>query len=675
MQKSALFQRSFLFLSLLLSFHPGLRAQDDEVRKNAFSQRIEAIKTSPLEVLPASDCRLADLESEIFLSYARQNSGIPSDLRHRMQEKRRQIDFMRSRIDSLYYIQALQAINQSVPDWKEAERNIGKSLLHNRFFIKAIAFRLTCLSLDKTKEEALLQYVNQVLRECSYPPKIRQMAQTVYGRTLKEIEELISRKLYRDALDLCRLLETYFLPEFPVSYMRYKEKLLQNKAHQGVYRSFCEVAEKAFSQKQYQFAQQYALQAYDYFNANEKHMDGLNRVLELLDRIALEYNRIASLSDIEERAFYSALVDTIVNRTGLVISPRIEYRPEDDLALELELLNRSLHPDTIPQGRDLAVADSRPLPQRTPIQPAAPDNIAQTRLSPQQARRQFETDCEQARYLNTKRKFPEAYAWFEEAVQLKNLYRLRAEADFEQECLHTLYQAIDQLLNRALFQLWNNNGGRADSLYVQSSALFGRYREQNPEEVAALTPLQQLLDNYQQKRNDIRCRQWSDQLNRIRAAFFREASFGNYASAEENLLLFNRTFNQWKDGFADCADPEARQEKIRSVFADWTSYRQSMEEAFACHRNGDTVAFIAKYLSASAMFDTMGLSAYVPAEPSLFGRLSACGDLQSLLVWDEYCLRGKEWKQARFLTDYLLQQDYRRKYVEKLARQLKKVHE
>ncbi|MCM1169690.1 MAG: hypothetical protein NC324_07115 [Bacteroides sp.] len=674
MQKSALFQRSFLFLSLLLSFHPGLRAQDD-ARKNAFRQRIEAIKTSPLEALPASDCRLADLESEIFLSYARQNSGIPADLRHLLEEKRRQIDFMRSHIDSLYYIQALQAINQSVPDWKEAGRNIRKSLLHNRFFIKAIAFKITCLSLDKTNAEALLQYVNRVLSECSHPSKIRQMAQTVYGRTLKEIENLVSRKLYRDALDLCRLLETYFLPEFPVSYMRYKEKLLQNKAHQGVYRSFCEVAEKAFSQKQYQFAQQYALQAHDYFNANEKHMDGLNRVLELLDRIALEYNRIASLSDIEERAFYSALVDTIVNRTGLVISPRIEYRPEDDLALELELLNRSLHPDTIPQGRELAVADSRPLPQRTPLQPAAPGNIEQTHLSPQQARRQFETDCEQARYLNTKRKFPEAYAWFEEAVQLKNLYRLRAEADFGQECLHTLYQAIDQLLNRAVFQLWNNNEGRADSLYAQSSALFGRYREQNPEEVTALTPMQQLLDAYQQKRNDIRCRQWSEQLNRIRTAFFREASFGNYASAEEQLHEIKRMLAQKQGDFAECSENTEQMDGIRKVFADWTSCRQSMHETLALHAQGDTVAFIAKYLSASAMFDTLGLSAYVPAEPSLFSRLSACGDLQSLLVWDEYCLRAKEWKQARFLTDYLLQQDYRRKHVEKISRQLKKVHE
>lgn len=665
----------------ILAFLPAARiaAQNNDLLKNTFKEKIEAIQLSPLEILPVSDCRLAELESEIFLAYTRQNRDIPADLRSLAEQKRRQIDQMRSHIDSLYYIQTLQAVNQTNPDWKLAQKNIEKALLHNRFFTKAIVFKITCLSLEKQDTQALLQYLHAVLQECGYPLKIRQTAQAVYGRMLKETEELISHKLYSDALDLCRMLETYFLPEFPVRYMRYREKLLRNMAHQGIYRSYCEVAEKAFSQRQYQLAQRYALQAFDYFKAFEEHMDGLNRILELLDRIAFEYSRIAEISDREEKAFYSALVDTIVNRTGLVINPRIEYRLEEDLAQELALLNRNLlNADTAVENP--AVAESKRLPESGLAQ-SAPQTVAKntapaTRLSLQQARRQFETACEQARFLHTRRKFPEAYAWYEEALELKRQYGLKADADFDDECLNTLSQAVEQLVNKAVFQLWSHNGARADSLYAQASALFENYREKYPDALTELAIPQQFLDSYLQKRNENRCRKWLEKAEQLQAEFYRQASFGNYASARERLQRLDTLLALRQQAeFAACEENPAQMDALRAFFADWTSYRQHIEDAFAHQQNGDTIAFIERYRQSERLFQDLNLERHTPAEPSLFSRLSACGDDRSLLIWAEHCIRQKDYAQARFLTDYLIQRNYRRKYVERIAKSLRKAHE
>lgn len=672
----------------ILAFLPAasIAAQHNDSLKNSFQEKIEAIKLSPLEALPVSDCRLAELESEIFLAYTRQNRDIPADLRFLAEQKRRQIDQMRSHIDSLYYIQALQAVNQKNPDWELAKKNIEKALLHNRFFTKAIVFKITCLSLEKKDTQALLQYLNAVLQECGHPQKIRQTAQAVYGRVLQETQELISHKLYSDALDLCRLLETYFLPEFPIRYMRYKEKLLRNMAHQGIYRSYCEVAEKAFSQRQYQLAQRYALQAFDYFKAFEEHMDGLNRVIDLLDRIAAEYSRIAGISDREEKAFYSALVDTIVNRTGLVLIPRIEYRLEEDLAQELALLNQSLPvADTLmerqedikldehktPTQATLAEPDARPVAQN--ISPSA---APVPRLSPQQARKQFETACEQARFLHAKRKFPEAYAWYKEALELKRQYKLKADADFDEEYLNTLRQAVEQLVNKAVFQLWSHNEARADSLYAQASALFENYREKYPDALTEMAIPQQFLDSYLQKRNENRCQKWLENAEQLQSDFYRQASFGNYASAREQLQRLDTLFALRRQAeFAVCKDNPDQTEALRAFFADWTSYRQHLEDAFARQRNGDTIAFIERYRQSERLFHDLQLEKHTPAEPSLFSRFSACGDYRSLLIWTEYCIRQKDYPQARFLADYLLQQNYRRKYVEKIAKSLRKAHE
>ena len=111
-------------LEYTLAYGPQIQESQEE----NFLRRIDQIKTEPLELLPASDCRLDQLEEEVFKTYYTQGQEIPLQIKVSLQRKRQQIDFMRSHIDSLYYMQALQAINKETPDWDEAMENIEKSL-------------------------------------------------------------------------------------------------------------------------------------------------------------------------------------------------------------------------------------------------------------------------------------------------------------------------------------------------------------------------------------------------------------------------------------------------------------------------------------------------------------------------------------------------------------------
>lgn len=656
--------RTLLFACLLCL---SLRAQSQDGQKETFIQRIEAVKTEPLEILPVSDCRLADIESEIWLAYTHQNKKTPSDLQAVLNRKRQEIDFMRTYIDSLYYIKALQALNQNVPDWKAAEEYTDKSLMHNRFFVKSVVLKTTHLLVRKNNAQTLLRYMNTVLHECPYPQKIKQISQTSYNTLLKEAQGLIDRKLYRDALDLCQLLETYCHPKFPIQYQSYREKLLRNLAHQGIYRSHCDVAEKAFSQKQYQFAQKYALQAFDYFNKYEAHMNGVNHALELLDRIAMQYNSIAAVSDPVEKAFYLALVDTIVNRTGLVISPAIELLPEDELRAELEILNRPVEaePEVKPEEKPVDIQEA----------PKAED-FSETHLSLHQAQKQFNHACEQARNLNAKRQFAEAYAWFEQAFKLKRQYKLRTDADFEEEVRSTLLQTVEQLVNKAVFHLWTNEELRADELYAKATAFFDGYRKQNPEETAAISQMQQILGSYQEKRNESHCRALSKQISRMQTDFYRQASYGNHLLAARDLQnLDSLSFMLEKPEYSACSENGVSLNNMKQLMADWTQHKDSLSAAFLLQKTGDTVAFIEKYQQTAILFDSLRLGTYIPAEPTLFSRLSSTGDLRTLLIWTELCLKKKDWNRARFLIGYLSQQNYRSDYLNKLARPLRNVHE
>ena len=634
---------------------------------DAWTEKLNALRFAPLEILPVSDCQLSDLESDIFRAYAAQNKAIPIHLTALMQQKRACMDFMRGHIDSLYYIQALQALNQPVPDWEAAENAIEKALLHNRFFDRAVVFKLNNLLKRKRNAQTILRYLNTVLQECSYPSRIRQMAQTVYISLLEETEKLIAGRQYRDALDLCLLLHAYCQPGFPIRYIPYKEKTLENLAHQGIFRSHCEVAQKAFFQKQYQLAQKYALRAHDYYVENEAHMNGVNQALDLLDQIADQYLRFAALSDFAEKAYYHALVDSIVHKTGLVVELSSNYNADNDISADISLLNR---PDTgtIPEKPAAGFVSMRAGSQSTVASAPA--------LKPQQAQKEFNLAMEQAHYFNARRDFEEAFAWTERALELKKRYRITADQACDTLYRSTLALAIEQLVNKAIYHLWTHNSALADSLYLRASAWFGNFKANHPEEVGMMTQMQQMLQRYQLKKQENACEALLKSIEGSEAEFYRQASYGNLHLAARNVVQLDTLLLLYRlPEYAACKRPSRKSEEIHHILDCWHLYARSLDSAFHClNHDSDTLGFIKLYLASDSLYRRLGLKPYTPSAPSLFSRLSAGGDLQSIQIWLRYCIETKDLEQARFLHGYLRQKNYHPEINDRLEKTLKRIH-
>ena len=644
-------------LEYTLAYGPQIQESQEE----NFLRRIDQIKTEPLELLPASDCRLDQLEEEVFKTYYTQGQEIPLQIKVSLQRKRQQIDFMRSHIDSLYYMQALQAINKETPDWDEAMENIEKSLLHNRFYTRSVIFKMNYLLKHEKNAETCLRYLNSTLQEFSRPGRLRKMAQTIYNVLLQQVELMIGHRQYRDALSLCEMLHLYCQPGFPIHYLAYRERLMENRAHQGIYNSYCEVAQKAFDQNQYQLAGQYALLAHQYYTENEKHMSGIDHALELLDRIAGCYHRFAEESDTTEGAYYRALIDSIESKTGISLYFEEIYDPGQDIAADLQLLNPEKKANTVqvPVFVPLNI-DSILLSEKT--------------LNSRQAQQYFDQAREQAGYFRSKREFAEAQRWFELAKNLKKRYGyLRTGADFADLYRQNLLQSMEQLLNKAVYYLWTTEILKSEELQQQALELFASYQTAEPEDAATLTRLQLMLDNYQKQRNSNYCEQISREFARAEQTFLNQASYGNYLLAQKSLENLRQTARKYSlPEYASCPRPEKQMAQAENLFERWTAYNDSLNRAESYLKSGDTLRFIHSYLNADSTFNQLGLAEYIPSAPSLFSRLSATRQLRILLLWARDCVDQDNLEQARFIAGYLSALGYNKPAIEKTQRHLKK---
>lgn len=648
---------------LLLATGMAAYAQDNDRLQQDFLKQIEAIPTSPLEVLPASDCRLDDLEEKIFLTYRNRQGTVPVPVRTALQKKSATISFMRSHIDSLYYIQALQAVNQSVPDWETAMKSIEKSLMHNRFFIRSVIFKLNYLLNVRQNAESCLRYTNQVLHELSSKKKIRKIGATIYHRMLQQAEYLIEKKQYRDALDLCGLIDTYFQTGFELPYTPHKEKQLENQAHQGIYHSYVSVARKAFDQQQYQLAQQYALRAHRYYMENESYMNGVNYVLDILDKIAVQYALYAESSGIEEKTFYERQIANIIKETGIAISTTEYYDPEADILRDLALLRQ-----------DDTVAEEARGGQGFVPEKADSVYVNLNKLSQREARRQYENAWEQAHFFISKRNFLEAQKWFETARLLAQAHNIRPDKDLTDAYERNLVLTIEQLLNKAVYHLWNSNTETANGLYEQTLGFFSGFQRNFPDRTSTIIKLQQLLSVFQEKKNQTYCSQIANSLKKIESAFYRQASFGNYASAQKQASLYDSAFARYAEAdFSSCTPDTTAQRGIARLLENWNTYTEAAKNTERhLTEERDTLLYILSYLRSDKIFNDLELGRNIPRPPSLFSSLSSSGRIRILEIWAEYCLKQQDLEQAQFILGYFSSISYRNDHTEQMNRQLRR---
>lgn len=640
-------------------------------------QLIRLIPTSPLEALPVSDCRLNAIEKEMA---AREAAGLPTPapVSAALRLKRNTLDAMRTHIDSLYYMEALQAVNQPTPDYAAAMQSIDKSLLHNRFYARSVVFKMNHLLKRERNAQACLRYLNQTLQEYASNPKVRHMAQATYDTLLLQVEKMIDDNRCRDALDLYGLIRRYCRMSFPLHRLLYKEKLLENRAYQGLYDSYMAIAEKVWRQNQDRMVQKYAMMAFDFFKENEAHMNGVNTSLDLLYRLACRYLVYAEEAEDDERDYYLTLVDDIVKKTGLPVQLPVAYDAEQDMH---EDWNRFLTAKTVAleDAEEISAASEiqeapqpRPAPAPKPSPKPTPTPKAPSGTALAQARGQYAACVEQANLLRAKRRFPQALALLDSAARIAADNAFKPDADFEAAYASLSVAAVEQLVNKAVYNLWTNKESEAEALYARAVDAFDTYRRQRPEDLSTQMQIQQILIDYSEKKDEDACRKSRKEEQDAYAKFYRQLSYGNFETAGAELRNLHAlcTRNRAKE-FASCPSDTVALEKAVAIYRNWTLYRQAMAQALSVPET-DIAAWVDAYRQALDLFDTLDLARYVPAPVSLFSRLSSDRKYDALYGWAMLCITRNENEQAQFIFSFLQAQGYRRPGMEKNIRHARK---
>ncbi|MDE5743786.1 MAG: hypothetical protein K2H62_05470 [Bacteroidales bacterium] len=698
---------------------PPLDSLTPEARYERYMESVCGLDVRTLALLAQTDCRLSELESDCYRYYRLQaGTDIPDDLARLMAAKRQAVDYRRSYIDSLYYLQALQALNAQTPDWALADKSIAQALTHNRFFVRAVLFHWTQLQRTATLTgdwTACLAYANATLPPLGWHPKVRALGDALYLKLLAYIENLMADGLYQDAITLYEEMRRQLLPEFPLFYLPHRERNLLYTAYQGIFNSYYAVAEKAFERGLYQQAQRQALSAHDYYRRHVQYMSGVDRSLLLLDRILNDYIRFMRYADEDERAYYAAMVDTVTARTGLAVPPPI---PTDiyDMTAELRLAQTGLDdvepvavttpaPKTPPEPMaqsvavaaapevpetetpELAAADlPDPMEAEAPVsivpappveQPAAPiaqptvsrsepASIQQQKWSLAYAQKQWDTYVEQARLYKANRQFIAAQEAYAMGDSIRRAYPVRTSAGFLAEMAANERLCVEQLLNKAQYRLWQNDMTQSDSLYRRALALVEKA------EPAHRTPLYSLLDGFEEQRKQLLCRQlrrnWEDKLREARRQlhFGRADSVAGLLADVDALYAADRT-----DGQA-CLSDTVTLAVLRRQAAHLQTYRRMADTAQMLLQAQDGLGFIRQELAVDAYFARQTMGTYVSDATTLFYRLTFEKDFPLLVSYLQVCLEDGREAEAESVLNYLKTNDYRSPFLDQLRKKSKK---
>lgn len=698
----------------------GVRAQTAEVypsdtlspqgRYEYYMNSVRNLDVRTLALLTQSDCRLADLESDCYRYYRLVNRrAVPADLQALIAQKRQAVDYRRSYIDSLYYLQALQALNAKTPDWELADKFIEQALTHNRFFVRAVLFRWTQLqrAAERTDDwTPCLAYARASLQPLGWQPKVRALGDALYVKILERLERLMREGLYQDAIALYEEMKRYLSDDLPLFFMPYREQNLLYTAYQGIFNSYYAVAEKAFARKLYQQAQRQALNAYDYYRRHETYMSGVNGSLLLLEKILLDYRQFMHYADEDEKAYYAAMIDTITGRTGLTVPPltlEVIYDMDAELRMaevasakaEAELLAEStvVRPPVTDGGR-IPVAQpvpevvstegtpSEPLPEdrsqvtetsaasgasetALPV-PESPVSIKQQKWTLAYAQKQWDYHVEQARLYRAKRQFIPAQEAYAMGDSIRRYYPVRTPVDFKSEIEANDLLCVEQLLNKAQYRLWQNDMAGSDSLYRKALTVV---MQTDPERRAAFYSL---VDGFEEQKKRLVCRQqrqtWDERMKEIRRqlAFGREEAVARLVAETESLLAADRTAET--PCLSDTADLDGMRDKLRHL----QTYRRLMDSADRFLVTGDSLAYIRCQLAADRYFDGQAMAAYVADATSLFARLSY-GKRFPLMVWYvQACLEDGNEAEAEFVSSYLKTYNYTTPLLDQLRKKIKK---
>ncbi|MEG1498862.1 MAG: hypothetical protein RRX93_06000 [Bacteroidales bacterium] len=672
------------YIFLGLSFNIGsayVYAQQESIANSV--EAILSIPNLPLSVLPKSDCDLNDLEQKYYKIYTEKNISLPKEIEFALEQKRRDIDFRRIYIDSLYYIQALQEINKQNPHWNDVLQNIEKSLLHNRFFVRSILFKLNYLSRQDSNLEACLIYLNESMHTLSSKEKVIQTAENIYGKLLSKVEMLNDKGLYQDALNLILLMSQYFEAEFPLQYIAYREDQAKYHAYQGIFNSYFSVATKAFDQKMYQMAQKYAILSFDYYKKNEKYMSGINPTLELLDKIIQKYSKFTLYSDLDEKNYFQTLIDSIVSHTGLIPTKASTFDPDEVILTDMSQIEedtkkfKSSTKTSDNTYQSIKKEDNNKKNKDSNNTLAVAPTIAVTRsMTESQAQKLFNSALQAANLNRKQRQFYIAHLALYKADSLRRFYTLKYETDFPNIWAENTISTVDQLLNKAQYRLWNNLKAEADSLYALALMVAEQHKQANTAtpNITVLNQTQTLIANYLQQTTELLCQKAVIRLDKAIKNTYQQITYGKYAQAKMQFDEIKSIEESIKINNVGCVIDSNSIFELQGYFLKIQTYEDTKEKANQLLYNQlDTIGYIKTYLEADRIYKESGLSAITASQTSLFNKLSYAREFRILLLWAQFSIvEEHNYEFASFLLGYLKESQYTPNLYEELRKLLKK---
>lgn len=702
------------------------------------SDTLRAIPTQHLSVLPSSDCKLDGYERRKLLSKTQWVI---------IAQKRAAIDFMRSRIDSLYYVEAMLGTGDKRLELLE------KSLLYNKFFIPSVVEKIRIMLENSGAEhtladwEKLFYFWKSSADFLYHSNSIQKITYTLWLRCMDEMNELNSSGNEQQTLELYNLLKKYF---GNFSYDAEKEKSILNDAHSGIFNSYVSVALKALHRGLEKMSQNYSLKAYDYYTEHSGKIAGDNVAKKILISIAARYRAFASLSDDDERDFYLSEIDSIYSRIGYVVevapaafeesvvrdTPEVAVIADAEMVEETagvgaaveagvadeipvttagtvtnvtpttanvntgeqnfpkqqqqqseqttqEALTSKAPEPTVPAATSSS-ATSEPLSEAIPQQstniitaeientkPATSITATSSpsqqhkRLTPQ-LKKQIEGILDSARLLRLERKFYLAHFLFERAYKLypqtqqsrqssqASHTQQAMQASIENEAKANLIDATEQLLNKAQYQLWNSKANTADSLYMQAIQLCKNYDASTD---AAITVL---FTNYLFKRNEILCRQFSLSVVSDEKKYVRMMKDGKLDEGLQGLKRLREEIRA-----ESCfSDTTFLVQHIR-IGDSAQIYYSLKRTAFENLRDGDTFAFIEKWLRADSLYMKGFFSEYVSNFKPLMRRLEQANEVSIMEKWLLLSIQKNDFATALVLMEKIAHRNPKSKILKR----------
>ncbi len=481
----------FLFCFLSISLYYSAFSQEKSFLKTKL--KLDAIDFSNPLLIPIYSCEIDEIEQNMphFKTVLPQNEW--DNFYAVFLKKKTIVENQYAFIDDFLYIKAQYLLIDK--DTAEALKILTKALQYNRFNTYAIIAKSELLRKISGLNTAA-PFLHHSLTELTTRSDLNALGELYYNIYSDSISNYIKNELYNDALAYFNN-RLDFTNNIKINNINQKEELATLKnIHTGIYTSINEVANTAFNEKKKKLAETFALRAWDYYAENSNYIENKNPTDSLIFKILEDYNKQAGYSDAEERNYYLFKIDQIQQKTDLQWKPPLAFAEANiDIAEDI--------------SKDVYKQENinNTTTTKIPTSPAAYAKIKKKYDYSKQ--KECSKLIEESRILLAENQPYRALTLIEHAQNICVYYVIKDENIVR--TLHTeiVVSYINQIINKAQYNVWINNLQRADSLFANAQAIQLKYS------LIDNLDIQNGFDVYQAYVSKKRCEMQQEYLNNI----------------------------------------------------------------------------------------------------------------------------------------------------------------